>query len=368
MDGTVASFVWNKLLASCKVSPYRKLAFRCAFERSDLLYGDNWTTIFHDKEVRKLITKKFVSLSENGPVVAEWYGSSCIKRQDNPFPFPHADSTIYKNTLYVASPSGVHRTKCQRNKGNPINKNAEKCWDCATLSIRANYGSLALAAGSEGLFELPVNTYAESRANPECIERRNCIEVNWTYFSIYGSSHLESGFFTAYENVRDEYNVDPTRSERRKLKTIDALDLFKNSGYSWGYLNRLCMAREGGVQTLNYDVYCKDEDPIAAITDLGFTNVNLDYGSVISGAISAFGVIIECEKAIIVVPSDGSDAIPIVGEIISWRIFPRSKYYQNQIHIVFDDRLEVVSFNHDYFVDQSAKPLGTKPSFMECMR
>ncbi len=43
-----------------------------------------------------------------------------------------------------------------------------------------------------------------------------------------------------------------------------------------------------------------------------------------------------------------------------WRVFPRSDHYSNQLHIIYDDRLEIVSFVHDYFVDQSSKLSGFK--------
>jgi hypothetical protein len=48
----------------------------------------------------------------------------------------------------------------------------------------------------------------------------------------------------------------------------------------------------------------------------------------------------------------------IPGEPVNWRVFPRSKHYANHLHVVYDDRLEVWSFNHDYFLDQKKKRLG----------
>jgi hypothetical protein len=31
---------------------------------------------------------------------------------------------------------------------------------------------------------------------------------------------------------------------------------------------------------------------------------------------------------------------------------------KNQLHVIYEDRLEILSFNHDYFVDQEAKLSG----------
>jgi len=47
-----------------------------------------------------------------------------------------------------------------------------------------------------------------------------------------------------------------------------------------------------------------------------------------------------------------------VGESVHWRVFPRSENYSNQLHIIYEDHIQIVSFVHDYFVDQSQKLLG----------
>ena len=37
---------------------------------------------------------------------------------------------------------------------------------------------------------------------------------------------------------------------------------------------------------------------------------------------------------------------------------PALEHYSNQLHIIYDDRLEIISFVHDYFVDQTSKLSG----------
>jgi hypothetical protein len=48
----------------------------------------------------------------------------------------------------------------------------------------------------------------------------------------------------------------------------------------------------------------------------------------------------------------------IPGEASRVRIFPRSLNYENHLHVILDDRLEIYSFNNDYFVDQKSKDFG----------
>ena len=65
-----------------------------------------------------------------------------------------------------------------------------------------------------------------------------------------------------------------------------------------------------------------------------------------SGGNAVFGAILELDSALVVVRSDDKvDTFP--GKPFNWRVFPRSRHFTNQLHIVYDDRLEILSFNHD---------------------
>lgn len=44
--------------------------------------------------------------------------------------------------------------------------------------------------------------------------------------------------------------------------------------------------------------------------------------------------------------------------VARWRVYPRSKRYENHLHVIYEDRLTVYSYNHDYFVDQAYKVKG----------
>ena len=48
----------------------------------------------------------------------------------------------------------------------------------------------------------------------------------------------------------------------------------------------------------------------------------------------------------------------IPGPITRWRVYPRSMNYENHLHVILDDRIEIYSFNHDYFLSQQEKEIG----------
>ena len=83
-------------------------------------------------------------------------------------------------------------------------------------------------------------------------------------------------------------------------------------------------------------------------------------GEIVSAGVAVFGTVMEFDNAIVLHLSNGKIKT-IKGEPVRWRVFPRSRHYENHLHIIYDDRLEIWSFNHDYFVDQSAKRLGIAP-------
>ena len=77
----------------------------------------------------------------------------------------------------------------------------------------------------------------------------------------------------------------------------------------------------------------------------------------IDGSIAVFGTVIEYERDLLVLGTDHS-RFRLNFEPVSWRVFPRSRFYTNQLHVVADDHLRILSFNHDYLLDQANKLAG----------
>ena len=92
-------------------------------------------------------------------------------------------------------------------------------------------------------------------------------------------------------------------------------------------------------------------------SDVKFIPIKTYHKKVIGGGTAYFGTIVEYNDALIVALSNG-EVYPIEGDITRWRVYPRSINYENQLHVIFDDRIEIYSFNHDYFVNQRIKNFG----------
>jgi hypothetical protein len=161
-------------------------------------------------------------------------------------------------------------------------------------------------------------------------------------------------------NSEDEAGV--RNPGRRFERLVEEQEIFHNSGYSWGNRDRLYQAVQGSVRVSRYLPDWGRKGPDArdggpAIQYLGEIQLEAWKGQVISGGVCLFGIVIECENAMVIVPSDGN-TLTLPGEPINWRVFPRSKHYENQLHLVYEDGLEIYSFNQDYLVDQTEKRLG----------
>lgn len=348
---------WDQLVSGIRVMEPERLALRCAFQRSDYLYGGRWGLLFEDREIREAIERKFNSLATAElQISADHLRESTVSRQANPFTFPHTDCTIYYGEMYAGGTDGLFSAAFDEEGDAVVTHRATRLWDAPSLSIAAGWRSLAVAAGSEGLYEVGIDVEgAPSRREPRLIGKGECSACNWTFFSIFASSHLGGGWLADFKMFPDEHG---RKTERVLERVLTAEDLFGRRSYSWGAQEKICQAFGGLIRVCSYNPWAKDER--RRVVDLGTLELAEWKGEVVSGGVAPFGTIVECDNAIVVIPSSGPPAFTIAGEPVNWRIFPRAKYYTNQLHVIFEDRLEIHSFNHDYFVKQPDKVSGTK--------
>ena len=75
--------------------------------------------------------------------------------------------------------------------------------------------------------------------------------------------------------------------------------------------------------------------------------------------VTDFGIIIETSRRLYVLQSNGElILINPTEEVVKWRVYPRSIQYTNQLHVIYNDRMEILSFNDDYFENQEKKLFG----------
>ena len=347
---------WDSLADEMNVSPYLQYAFVASFIRGNDLYSPEKRELLQDAEIRAVLLEKFTDLANqhleinNGKL-----DRLTIWHRDSPFPFPHSDSLIYVDRLYTVGRSGIFSSRRASSLKRPIDTNVEKLWDCPVLNASASYYHIALATGNEGLYELGVMDYADGE--PNLVSAKDCSKCDWIYYSLYCSSGTGVSYMAAYTDLRKRglptvELVDWRRFER----TIDAPEIFDAQGYSWGTRDKIYLIHENTIDVIRYNPW-KTQGESYPFERMDSIYLAAWKGEIITAAVAAYGLVIECDNAIVIIPSSG-EPITLPGEPVNWRIFPRSVYYENQLHILYEDRLEILSFSHDYFIDQKAKLAG----------
>jgi hypothetical protein len=322
----------------------------CAFRRSDYLYASEFSLLLHDPEIKEIILSKFNELGARELILDTRDNEGLVGEQDTPFPFPHSDSIIYRSQMYIGASVGLFRATCDKRTVRPVSTKPEKKWDGPSLSIAASYGEIAVAAGDYGLFEVPVQPL-NARA-PRVTLEKSCNKCSWNFQSIYCTGPEQSGWMAEFEKIKKE---GEGFTARRFTKELSSEDIFGEQGFTWSQQDKMYLATTDALKVARYVPWLDKDQRLVRYREA----IPLPRkGEVLAGAVANFGTVLEYEDSISVLQSD-NDVFNIPGDPVAWRIFPKSKHYENQLHVIFEDRLEIYSFNHDYFLDQDSKKLGT---------
>lgn len=370
-DGSIQTYDWNELVFSLLKNDIDEIALRFCFIDGNYLYKTSLITLFQDDEFKDLLLRKFERLADyNYDLFFDDIASFLMCEQDTLIGLIPTDTEIYSNQLYFINDKGLFKSAVHRGKKQAylVGSRPKKLWDCNLLSIKANkYPQLALSGGDEGLFELNVSNM--ETANLKKVESNTSISQigdthssfsNYTALSIYNSSNVESSYMALFnwKTITDE-NLN-MRFEREYQGKIDEDDIFDKTAkkyLSWGIEDKIYKATEEGFEISKFNNHAKVRDGESLFTQIRKMNLHAWKGDVISGGTAYFGTIVECENALVVMLTDGTN-YTIPGSITRWRVYPRSLNYENHLHVIHDDRIEIYSFNQDYFLTQSGKELG----------
>ena len=396
INGSLVTINWDMLVDKIVAPEELEVVLRFSLQYSDELYGN---PLMQDAEVRNLMKSKFQKLSELAVEIKKQDLDNCtINEQDNPLPFPHADSVIYYETMYVGSQSGVSASKC--NAGQWVEQSVEKAerlFDMPVLSISASHRTLAVAAGDAGLYDYSLaSNSTKKNIDPFNRSGNHCNLARWLYPSIFGSSYFNDGYFADFKtkkrsNVQKEQSSQKTGQagssigllekgenqkpvshyERTFQRLISSDEIFAkpelkfdqaNNGtdasdttFTWGVQDKVCSITGNLVQLAQYMPQSRSSRQ--RFKDLGSVEIAGSNGEIISADSSFFGIILEQDDGLLVVSSSLKSEF-LKGEPVNWHVFPKSRNYSNQLHVIHEDALHIYSFNHDYFVDQSTKKLG----------
>jgi len=352
-EGSVKVIDWNQLIDSIIHDDYLKVAIKYSFTNGSILYNSEMYDLLADNQVRDVLREKFDRLLASNFEIAEGtLNQFLIGEQDNPFKELQNDSDVFNNRLYALThnsllTSTIHKPGLR----NPISSKPQKLFDLYGFTCKANnYSRIAVSAGADGLMEYNASpnfyTY-RSDERMRTVSQNHSSFSDYSFLSIYNSS-LEGASCLALQKW------EPKRPNQKarlfKVEDIPENDIFsdmENAYLSWGYKEKIYRAVQGGIQLVRFNNYAGEDE--RAFSEAKFIPFQPWKGKILSAATAYYGTILQCENAIVVMKSDGT-FFNIPGEITRYRIYPRSFNYENHLHVIHNDRLEIYSFNHDYFV------------------
>jgi hypothetical protein len=129
-------------------------------------------------------------------------------------------------------------------------------------------------------------------------------------------------------------------------------------GFTWGGHDKVYLASGEAVAVARFAEWNLLRNRSGAFQQIGEVPVGRN-GAIIAGGAGLFGIVMELDDGLEVVESDGV-RFRVDEPVTRWRVFPRSIRYENHLHVVLADRVEIFSFNGDLQADQDRKLLGIR--------
>jgi hypothetical protein len=370
-DGSLSRVDWNSAIEELAASHESiRTALRVAFTDSDLFYNSRIRIVLADPDIDIIIRGKLEELAAVTVEMREMFWTKYSRTSDTPFRFLSTDTEVYYNQIIAAGDEGLFSLPRSAAGTKDMLARMHKYHDGRVLQVKASNQNtaVAVAAGTDGLFEFIAKSRSEELLDDKRILAAvPCSGCDWAFKSIFGWNS-ESAFLASFNEEKDP------RSQK-KIRCFDKLlhqdQMFEGQDFDledevriWGSHEKVFRISGRELQVLTYQPPSFDgrvkkdvNTQIHTFSRLGFQSIDFDVDEVISVGTAPFGTVIELENRLVVLRSDGKvDEFP--GEAVHWRVFPRSENYNNQLHIIYDDFIRIVSFVHDYFVDQSQKLVG----------
>ena len=404
-DGRLSVYDWERLIELAYPKATRSLAVNAAWLRGNSLYNPDVLAVFDDPAFRKVLDKQHEELRHDTPVItSEMLEKSLYGVQDNPVSELPTDTEIFNNILYLVTYDGLWSATAHRNNDRyPVSSKPKKRWDAQIYSISASQGRIALSAGDDGLFEFDVRTgdddtnsgnvyfpgSNDENGSVSQLTGRHSSYADWAFASVYSTSLVGESCLLAFG-----WQPDPASSGRlrrefvREIDESEILQTGRVAGLSWGAGDKICGIYGTEVTVMRYvqkNVTKPETDthkallvsdrtttPFSAkaMTDAADRRAESPFDSVgsvplkeeadvIKAGLAYFGILLETPDQLHVFRSDDK-VWSMAGPIVRWRIYPRTKYYENHLHIIVEDAVHIVAFLHDYWQPQEEKIAGIR--------
>jgi hypothetical protein len=363
-SGEFITINWDHLVSDLPCPPELRVVADAALMGNHRLYETGARQLVTDPEIRPLLIDKFRRLASAS---ADWEIGAHMRGRvrDNRLPFPHSDSEIHYHQLFIGATSGLYSRGTSDIGGR---RGTVQLADAPALDIAAKFYTIAMASGSGGLLEvrLPGARHKRPAAEVSILSPMPCLACEWGFSSVIASGSESTAYLASFARIPEERHNEARRRYTRMFdRVIPEEEMFgevaalpAKGGFTWGAREKIFRYSHGGIDVVRYSP-ANNKSPYPDFSSIGRIEVPLDHPdeSVVSARVAPFGSVVERDESLLVLPTVG-DPFVLQGEPVNWRVFPRSLDYVNHLHVIYDDRLEIWAFTHDYFADQGSKIAG----------
>jgi len=243
-----------------------------------------------------------------------------------------SDINVYSNKLFISSENGVARLNLDFKTG--FLTNEIKLFDEMCFSLSPNsFGRLAFAAGKEGVFTLIPLSNFHNKSDVKQLITETCMDLDWQSTKLLAKTNqgvIEATYSHMPEQGSFDENKDFYNAVKVNKKIPPRISTNQSAQESWIAGDKLySLKRDGGIKVIN------------------LKNDNSEFESevffdkkLLRARTAAFGTVLETNDELIGLI--GNEKIKLADEPVSWRVFPRAKNYANQLHVIQDDRIEII--------------------------
>lgn len=360
LDKKIKCLHWDRFINSIiEENKDYAVGLHMSFLDSSALYridGKFLTLLSSDKDIGEAFYKKILaSLNFKFESIEEINTKyQCLYNKTIDLETLPADMLIYQKNIFLCSESGLTRihfkNRFPSNLSNRFWSEIIKVSNKPFVQISsASYGYLLLSSLSDGVYQYPLWDYGEGQELRKILPY-HCSYVTRDYNDFLSGSYVDKAYLIK-RKVEFAGEYDRTEEERRKRKVSIERRIPLNEWFS---------VENGFFFSQNYLVYCIANGHIYSSNkkavlandrnrqdSIRHYEVSLPNKPVLEARVEVFGVVIEYDDCMIILFADGHKKEILFNgrKLTSWRTFPESKNYLNQLHLIFENEIEIHSFN-----------------------
>lgn len=349
-EGAWAVYNWDALISDLEtaVEEAARPSLRFSFRASNAIKNGALS--------RQVVTKSFEDIATLDFVVSpKQLAKYLLVKSDISDAFPSTSMNMHYDRMIMSSQNGVHVEYV--NSEHPSEHSLKRISSIATRQIAAAYGKIACAAGDAGLRQLDLHLeqgFKPAESEGYELSSASCDACDWMYQNISATSYRGGSYLANFKRTGEKFELEKAENAFNDVEGAE-IEKIEFSGstvltdgieddhsesvhtLSWGSHDKIY--KVSGKTLSAFRFLSSGKRPLLGDIELpGCTN------EIVSVRSALFGVIIEFDEAVVVVKGDGS-LVQFDGEPVNIATFSRSRSYENQLHLIMDDRVQVKSLN-----------------------